>query len=115
MQLKVNTKSGETLTFELPEEMGGWQALEVDETFQAQIRGLGLIHAGAFHALPAPSAFRQVRYMVEAKQGNGTAPVAFRVGYTADEITAWLTVFTKGQPPLCRFDLRRTGRLVWKP
>ena len=115
MQLKVSTKSGETMTFSLPHELGYWRTLEDSADFQAGIRGMGLVHAGSFHALPLPVAFRRVRYMVEARQTGAAEPTAFRVGYTADEITAWLTVYVRGNPPLCRFDLRRTGRMVWRP
>lgn len=115
MQLKVSLRSGETLTLQLPDDLETWKQREADADFQASITGLGLVREGQYHALPAPSAFRRVLYMVEARYNGSDTPTAYRAGYVADDVMASITIYSKGNPPMSRFDVRRTGKLRWRP
>lgn len=114
MLLKVAISTGETLSFELPAEIGLWDAKQGDLRFQRSIRSMSLVHAGRQHVLPAPAAFRRVTYMAESKVKENGTPASSRVGVVVDDVTAWLTVYHRDSPPMCRFDLRHTGRLVWQ-
>lgn len=115
MQLKVALATGTTLTFALPDEIGAWQAKQADPAFQRSIRSLGLLHCGHSHALPAPVSFGRVTYMAEVLANGNGKPASSRIGYVADDVMAWLTVYFKGSPPLARYDLRKTGKLRWSP
>jgi hypothetical protein len=114
VQLKVALSTGSTLTFDLPAGLGAWSQQQADPAFQRNIRSLAILYEGASHVLPAPVAFRRVLYMAEVRLNENGAPASSRVGYAADGVLCWMTVYAKRLPPMVRFDVRQTGRMVWR-
>lgn len=110
MQLKAGLRSGETVGFQLPDELPVWSAKQSDPQFQSDIRSLGLIRGGQYFALPAPSSFRKVSYSVDVVTNGNGAPAAARAGYVADDIMVRLVVFYKGSPPMAKVEVKRVGR-----
>lgn len=110
MQLKASLSTGETLGWELPEQFPGWLALQSSQEFQKSIRSLGLVTDGRHHALPSPSAFRRVTYLVEVIRKNGS-PSAATVGYVADNVMVKLIVYFDSH--MSKVTVRRVGKARW--
>jgi hypothetical protein len=91
-----------------------WKELEADPGFQARIRGLAVLSRGISHALPVPSCFSRVTYIVDLGADQNGTPASFRVGYVADDVTVTFTVYARDQK-VTRLDVRRTGRLRYRP
>lgn len=53
-------------------------------------------------------------YIVDVADDANGAPASFRVGYVADDVTVTFTVYAKDQK-VTRLDVRRTGRIRWRP
>lgn len=111
-QLRVNLSDGSTLSILLPDGLQRWTALQSDPAFNARVRGMGLTRDGTYFALPAPRSFRRVVYKAEVNRDTEGTPVAVRVGYQADDVSVWLTLYFSG---MVRVDTHRVGRPRWQP
>lgn len=112
--IKISLRTGITEEVRLPDDLGDWNAREKDPDFQASIRGLALIFNGTTYCLPPPSGLARPRYSAEILMDQDRV-VAHRIGYHVYVIQTRLTLYTGGNPPLCRFDVAKVGRLVWRP
>lgn len=119
-KLRVSLDSGETLALDIPGQLGEWDRLKTDPSFQAQIRGVVFVFNGRSHSLAAPRGFRRVLYNVELVPGQdqgvgaNVPPTAVRASYVADAIQATMTLYLKDLPPMVRFDVKVTGKLRWQ-
>lgn len=105
----------------LPSQLDEWERRRQDPAFQAGIRGLQLAVNGQVYALPSPRGFRRASYSVEIEPGldpgldQNVPPAAIRATCQADAVSISMLLYLRGDPPMVRFDVRRTGNLRWSP
>ena len=115
MKLKVNRSDGSTLELDLLE--GEWDARKADPAFQASITGLVLVGEAGMHALNVPRGFRTVSFAAEvvrkkSKAGQVGEATGARIGWQADDVQGWLTVYYND---VVRMSVQRVGRPRFVP
>jgi len=115
MRLIVNLATGETLTIQLPNELGEWQRRASDPSFQGQIRGVGIIRGGEYITLPVPKLFAKMTWDLEQVVDSHNVLQSASVVCWADDLMIKATTYNQSTPAMTRLDVRRMGKRRWKP
>ena len=113
--LKINLRSGRTLTFDLAdaEQRRDWEARQATAAFQREVTGIAIHEAGMLHAMPVPSCFGRAAFSAE-RIFRDDSDVGERIFCHADDIVVTLSVYREGaRPAMARVDVRRIGRPVY--
>ncbi len=113
--LKLNLRSGKTLSFDLCEPAGlaEWQRRQSEAAFQREITGAGIQTGGVLHVIPLPRRFARARYWAEPVRSGGQV-IGERLGCHADAVEVRLSVLFPGERPgAVRVELERIGTPRW--
>jgi len=117
--IKVNIKSGETLSFDLNSEIGlnEWIKCHNDIKFQNSITGIGIIYSSQWYTLPLPKKFMTSIFYAEIVKNrkNNNESVGERVICHSDEIRVSLLVYYGKRPRMCRIDVKKIGKCRFNP
>lgn len=107
--IKVNTRDGRTIGFDLSTEDGlaAWREIRSSPTFQHNITGIAIHHDGWQHAIPLPVGLVRADFDADIMQPNGRAIGEF-VTLAVDDFRITFTLYFSG---VSRIDLLRR---VWR-
>ena len=112
--LRVSTRSGETLTYDLLVEEGreAWARDRAQASFQSAISSVSLDAGVGAHTLSAPSGFRMLSFdaFLASKEG---AVVAACISCHADDVRTVLTQHLGNG--VVRASIDKSGRMRWTP
>lgn len=118
--IKVNTKDGKTLSYDLSLESDYIEATELVESKDStdSVTGISILHNTFWHALPKPRKFRKIRYFVKlvkhTKDGVEKV-VGEKIICQADDIQLSILVYYNQRPKMARIEIKRIGRQRFVP
>ena len=115
MRLIVNIATGETLTLQLPNELGEWQRRASEPGFQDRIRGVGVVRDEEYVVLPAPKLFHGLVWDLKQVVNEEGALQSVAISCMADDVMISIVVYSVNKPTMTKFDVRRIGKRRWKP
>lgn len=118
--IKVNLKSGQTLSFNLgnKEDYSSLSDRLDDDVFARSITGISVLYNTYWHAITVPQNFKTITYHVErvvcVKHGI-EVNVGERIVCHADDIRLTTLVYYNEKPKITRIDMKKVGKPRYIP
>ena len=118
--IKVNTKDGSTLSFDMcdDKERKSVTGLLKERLFRDSVTGLSSLHNTFWHALLRPKRFRNVQYFVEQEidRRNGDEVVkGEKIICQADDVQLSILIYYNARPKMARIELKKVGKQRFIP
>jgi len=117
--IKVNTKIGKTLSFNLDneDEKALWIERSSDTEFQHSITGIGIIYNSQWYTLPLPKKFKKAIFHAEVVRNRKKLEelVGEKIMCHVDDVQVSLLVYYGNRPKMCRIDVTKVGKMRYNP